>query len=267
MPTTGTEVTAHIEGWADEASELIFSVAVAHGPQIDDESLTCTVAGQPIEVAELITTDGTRLHKAVTGSGQLILDYRAMVSGQATPAACEPSQDVVYRRPSRYCESDKLGIIGAKLFAGLSGQELVNEIVSWVNTNLHYVPGSSGPTDGAVDTYLAQEGVCRDFAHLTIALLRACGLPARLVSVYAPGLRPMDFHAVAEVCLDGTWQVVDATRLAPRPSMIRIATGRDASDTAFITTHTGGFRLSQMQVTVYRYEGLPSDNFGSPVSI
>ena len=64
-------------------------------------------------------------------------------------------------------------------------------------------PGSSLPTDGAVQTLLARKGVCRDYAHLVIALLRALDVPARLVSVYAPGLSPMDFHAVAEANLDG----------------------------------------------------------------
>ena len=82
---------------------------------------------------------------------------------------------------------------------------------SWVGTRLNYVPGSSDPIDGAVDTLLAGPGVCRDFAHLVVALLRAVNVPARVVSVYAPGLYPMDFHAVAEAFVEGQWRVVDAT--------------------------------------------------------
>src|SRR5690606_9649604 len=82
----------------------------------------------------------------------------------------------------------------------------------------------------------AGAGVCRDFAHVVAALLRAHDLPARLVSVYAPGLRPRDFHAVVEAHVAGRWLVVDATRLAPRAGLVRIATGRDAADTAFLTT-------------------------------
>ena len=73
------------------------------------------------------------------------------------------------------------------------------------------MPGSSDPIDGAVDTLLAGAGVCRDFAHLVVALLRAVNVPARVVSVYAPGLYPMDFHAVAEAFVEGQWRVVDGT--------------------------------------------------------
>ena len=111
-----------------------------------------------------------------------------------------------------------------------------------------------------MDTYLAQEGVCRDFAHLVIAFLRACGLPARLVSVYAPGLDPMDFHAVVEVALEGRWQVVDATRMAPRASLVRIANGRDASDTAFLTLQSGQVTFGSVSVTCFRREGLPVED-------
>jgi len=91
--------------------------------------------------------------------------------------------------------------------------------------------------------------VCRDFAHLVVALLRAVKVPARLVSVYAPGLSPMDFHAVAEAFVEGQWRVVDATLLAPRQSRVRITTGRDAADTAFLDNHKGGITLNDIAVT------------------
>jgi transglutaminase-like putative cysteine protease len=93
----------------------------------------------------------------------------------------------------------------------LRDRDLVQAVRAWVNKRFHYLSGSSRFTDGAAETYLARQGVCRDFAHLVITLLRARGVPARSASVYAPGLTPMDFHAVAEVALDGTWEVVDAT--------------------------------------------------------
>ena len=85
----------------------------------------------------------------------------------------------------------------------------------WVEAHLAYVPGSSAPTDGAVDTLLSGSGVCRDCGRLTVSLLRAMNGPARLVAVYAPGLRPMDFHAVAEALQDGAWHVIDSTSPAP----------------------------------------------------
>src|SRR5699024_9044914 len=116
-------------------------------------------------------------------------------------------------------------------------------------------------TDGAVDSILQASGVCRDFAHVVIALLRALGTPARLVSVYAPGLEPMDFHAVAEAWVDGAWHIVDATRLAPRESMVRIATGRDAADTAFLTTRGGRTTFNRQVVTAELVAGeLPAED-------
>jgi len=91
--------------------------------------------------------------------------------------------------------------------------------------------------------------VCRDFAHLSIALLRALGDPARLAAVYAPGLSPMEFHAVCEAMVDDAWWVVDATRLAPRQSLLRVATGRDAADTAFLTSFGAPVGLTALEVT------------------
>ena len=122
-------------------------------------------------------------------------------------------------------------------------------MISWVNEQLAYVAGSSLPTDGAVRTLLARQGVCRDFAHLSIALLRALNVPARLAAVYAPGLSPMEYHAVAEAFVDNAWWVVDATQLAPRQSLLRISTGRDAADTAFLTNFGAPTTLDNLQVT------------------
>ncbi len=98
-----------------------------------------------------------------------------------------------------------------------------------------------------------------DYAHLVVALLRALDVPARLVAVYAPGLDPMDFHAVAEAYIDGAWHVVDATALAPRSTLLRIATGRDAADTAFLTTIGGLVALRMLNVTA-TVDDLPLDD-------
>ena len=117
----------------------------------------------------------------------------------------------MYLRPSRYAEADKFFGFAATEFGNYTDSAtLLEKVSSWVGTRLNYVPGSSDPIDGAVDTLLAGDGVCRDYAHLVVALLRAVNVPARLVSVYAPGCHPMDFHAVAEAFVDGHWRVVDA---------------------------------------------------------
>ena len=133
-------------------------------------------------------------------------------------------------------------------FDGLDGKNLLDAVSSWVGQHLTYVSGSSGPTDGAVKIYLERAGVCRDYAHLVTALLRSRGVPARLVSVYAPGLEPMDFHAVVEARLDDGWYLLDATNLAPRQAMVRIATGRDAADCAFLSYHGGYVGLERMRI-------------------
>jgi transglutaminase-like putative cysteine protease len=108
--------------------------------------------------------------------------------------------------------------------------------------------------------------VCRDYAHLVIAFLRAHDVPARLVSAYAPGLSPMDFHAVVDVGLDDAWQVVDATGLAPRQSLMRIATGRDAADTAFLSSAGAAVLLNVLAVTAVADE-LPRDDITLPARL
>ena len=111
---------------------------------------------------------------------------------------------IEYLRPSRYAESDKLAVIAAQEFGGITApDDLLAGVAAWVGGHLSYVSGSSDPIDGSVDTYLLGKGVCRDYAHLVVAFLRARNVPARLVAVYAPGLSPMDFHAVAEAFVNG----------------------------------------------------------------
>jgi transglutaminase-like putative cysteine protease len=153
-------------------------------------------------------------------------------------------------------------------FAGIAQPELLlPAISSWVGTQLSYVRGSSRSTDGAVETLLQRRGVCRDYAHLVIALLRSLNVPARLTSVYAPGLDPMDFHAVAEAAIDGKWYVVDATLLAPRKSLVRICTGRDAADTAFLSTYRGSVELAELEVFAVVNGELPRDDVTELVSL
>jgi transglutaminase-like putative cysteine protease len=109
--------------------------------------------------------------------------------------------------------------------------------------------------------------VCRDFAHLAIALLRSKDVPARLAAVYAPGLSPMDFHAVAEAYIEGAWYVIDPTGLAPRETMLRITAGRDSSDTAFLSTVGGSLSLKTLKVSAGVNGGLPGEDPGQPVML
>ena len=102
--------------------------------------------------------------------------------------------------------------------------------------------------------------MCRDYAHLVVALARAVGMPARYVSVYAPGLSPMDAHAVVEIGVDGRWFVFDATRLAPRRSMVRIGTGRDAADVAILSSLGGVSGPTYFEVTATASPVLPDED-------
>jgi hypothetical protein len=263
-------VGATVELDVSEEAELVWSLAVAGGdggPHLSSESLLVEVDGAPLEVEELLVNDGGRLHLCRARPGRLRLSYAATVDGVAEAAKVDPVDDIVYRRPSRYAESDELGPTAWAEFSRLEGKDLLDAVSSWVGTQLYYVGGSSRPTDGAAQTLLARQGVCRDFAHLVIAMLRARNVPARLVAVYAPGLSPMDFHAVVEAEVDGLWRVVDATSLAPRQSVVRIATGRDASDTAFLTVQSGRADLISMEVTATSAPDLPQDDLTSLVSL
>ena len=166
-----------------------------------------------------------------------------------TPLAADPLDAVTYVRPSRYIESDTLVGLATAELRGLTGVDLLHGARAWVAERFTYVPGSTRGSDGVRDVLLSRRGVCRDYAHVVAGLLRAVDVPARTVSVYAPGLAPMDFHAVVEAYLDGQWYVLDATGLAPRGSMVRIATGRDAADTAFMSTYGGAVTLRSMRAT------------------
>jgi hypothetical protein len=249
-----------------QEAELVWAVAAADGPELAFEELSVSVDGTPVPVEELRVADGGRLHVCRAPQGSLTLTYAAEINGTTVPAEVDPVDDIVYRRPSRYAESDELGPTAWAEFSLLEGKPLLDAVSSWVGTQLYYVSGSSRHTDGATQTLLARQGVCRDFAHLVIALLRARNVAARLVSVYAPGLQPMDFHAVVEAAIDGEWRVVDATTLAPRASLVRIATGRDASDTAFLTVQSGRADLVGMQVDATASD-LPEDDLTRLVSL
>ncbi|MFI5427002.1 transglutaminase family protein [Aeromicrobium sp. UC242_57] len=251
-------VSAHLELFLHGEADLIFSIAVARGAEVD-EALTLTSNGEPVEAHEIIGRHGTRLHRLQAAPGPLVLDYTAEVSGHTATVPTHVLDVIDYLRPSRYCESDTLFATARSEFGGATGHELVDRVVTWVGARVRYVSGASQPTDGAVATLLARAGVCRDFAHLVVALLRALDVPARLASVYAPGLSPMDFHAVAEAYVEGEWHVVDATGLAPRGSMLRIATGQDAAGTAFLSQYGAAVDLRRIAVTAV-VDGLPHDD-------
>jgi transglutaminase-like putative cysteine protease len=254
-----------------EPLEMLVQVAVSTaGLAAADviENLRATSNGAPVDLVEVMVAGNGRVHICRPPLGRVHIDYDATVIGYANPSHVTDDERIVYRRPSRYAESDRLARIAQAEFFGITDpSELLAAVSSWTGSKLRYVPGSSGPTEGAVDTMLKREGVCRDYAHIVIALLRGLDIPARLAAVYAPGLNPMDFHAVAEAAIGDEWRVVDATLLAPRSSLVRIATGRDAADTAFVSTYGGAAELLEVRVSATVDGPLPADDIHQLVSI
>jgi hypothetical protein len=259
-PVTRT-VSARLEVAAEPVTEVELQVAVARSAGLEVvERLAVVHDGVELPVHEVPAPHGGRQHVVVLPAGASTISYDAVVTGRAVAPAVEPADLSVYRRPSRYATSDTFGGFAASEFGHLALDDLLPAVASWVGTRLQYAPGSSGPSDGASETLLSGAGVCRDYAHLVTTLLRALGVPARLVAVYAPGCDPMDFHAVVEAHVDGGWYAVDATALAPRASMLRIATGRDAADTAFMSTVRGNVTLTSYEVGAVADDGLPDDD-------
>lgn len=151
----------------------------------------------------------------------------------ATPVTALDHPAVTYLFPSRYCQSDRLGKLAWDLFGNLeTPYDKVVKITEWIYDNVDYLPGSTNAVTSAYDTVTQRVGVCRDFAHLGIALCRALNIPARYFTGFAYELQPRDFHACFECLIGGNWMVFDATRLAQLNGLVRIATGRDAADTA-----------------------------------
>ncbi|GAB90928.1 transglutaminase-like domain-containing protein [Gordonia rhizosphera] len=261
MTTPPRDVSAALEVYVSAATELEMQIAVAKLPGLTlTEELAVTMDGIPVQPEEIIGEHGSRIHRLQVWSGLVVVDYSAHIATPAYPVPVLPTDRSIYLRPSRYAECDKFfGFAAGQFDASLPPAVLLNQVADFVEARLKYIPGASDPIDGAVDTLLAGAGVCRDFGHLAVALLRALNIPARLVAVYAPGCSPMDFHAVAEASIDNEWVAVDPTRLAPRQSLVRIATGRDAADIAFLDNHRGQINLNYYQVFATVDGDLPID--------
>jgi transglutaminase-like putative cysteine protease len=245
-------------------AEIVLQVAAA-GPDdlVLEELFSASLNTELLSYEELPGAAGGRQHVLRVEPGKLLVVYEAKVARDPVgdPQKVTLRDRVDALRPSRYCPSDRLSGFARSRF-GLEplAVDKVRAICEYVNRHIRYVSGSSSGTTDAVDTLVSGQGVCRDFAHLVAALCRAVDVPARVSGVYAPGLSPMDLHAVVETDIDGRWQVWDATRLAPRPSLVRIATGRDAADTAFATVLSGHAELTTLEVTAVAGGQLPTDD-------
>lgn len=241
------EIDAH-------GADFIFNVHAARTPcqSIQAESLRLS---QPVE--SHMHTDpasGNRYLRLRAGPGELSLAYAATVdlahhhADAATlpevPVQRLPPQVLGYIYPSRYCQSDRLIGLSIREFGHLPhGHARVQAICDWVRQRVTFTPNTTNSNTSAVDTLIEQVGVCRDFAHLMIALCRAVNIPARFATGtdYGadPALGPPDFHAYVEVYLGDRWVIFDPSDTAIPMGLLRMGTGRDAADVAFATIFGG----------------------------
>ncbi len=177
-----------------------------------------------------------------------------------------------YTLPSRYCDSDKLLQFAWEKFGSIApGLPQVDAISNWLHTNIEYRFGSGRSDISAYDVIQRGYGVCRDFAHTTIALCRALNLPARYVTGHLPDIgyidpgSPMDFHAYSEVYIGGHWFTYDARYNVPRIGRVKVSCGLDAVDGAFSTIY-GPAKLTHFDVWAYQVPpGVVS--VGSPIDL
>ncbi len=227
-----------------EPAEALILLEAAQGPdqRVLEESLRFSPA---LDVTRFDDPSMFERRALVRAEGELSIAYRAIVdvaprsgrlAGLAQHAIADlPVEALRYLRPSRFCPSDMMQRFVDRQFRHYGGGDKVEAIAAWISDHGDYVPGVSSAQTTALETFVDRAGVCRDFAHLTISLCRAADIPARAVSAYAWKLEPPDLHAVAEVFVGGAWRLVDATCKAPVEGLVRVATGADAADIAFLS--------------------------------
>jgi transglutaminase-like putative cysteine protease len=163
-----------------------------------------------------------------------------------------PDSVLQFLLPSRYCPSDQasMGLLANQIVLGItSAYAQVKAIQNWIQSNVEYRYGTSDASTSAIETANARAGVCRDFAHLGIALCRSINIPARMVVGYLYQLEPMDLHAWFEAFVGNRWYTFDATQQEPKGNRISIAYGRDAADVALVTQF-GPANLVDMKIWV-----------------
>ncbi len=235
-------------------ADFIFNVHAAHtrDQTVLAEQLTLS---QPV-VAKIHTEQatGNRYMRVHAQPGWLTMTYATTVDldhHRADPARLRevpvgrlPPQVIGYLYPSRYCQSDRLAKVAFNEFGHLAqGYSRAKAICDWVQQHVAFTSNTSNSTTSAVDTLVERVGVCRDFAHLMIALCRALNIPARFATGtdYGadPALGPPDFHAYVEVYLGDRWYIFDPSGTAIPMGLVRLGTGRDAADVAIATIFGG----------------------------
>jgi transglutaminase-like putative cysteine protease len=193
---------------------------------------------------EIMSTDGESrfIRLKAEADSQFTIRYQASVDidyniiqqrklSNTVPVNNLDAGEMTYLFPSRYCQSDKLQKLASKEFGKIdTAYGKVAAITEWIYNNVEYSSGITNSSTSAYDTLTERVGVCRDFAHLGIALCRALSIPARYFTGYAYNLNPPDFHACFEAYIGAEWIFFDPTKLVPVNGLVKIANGRDAAD-------------------------------------
>ena len=208
-----------------------------HEPQTRNRFVRCDVGPGALRVRYLARVDVTPIEP----------DTQAA----EVPITMLPVDAFACLRGSRYCEAEAVFNLACRLFGQMTpGFARVDAICRWIRENIDYKIGTSTPSYSAMDVLALRAGVCRDFAHLAITFCRALNIPARFVTGYARYAEPPpDFHAVFEAFLGGRWQLFDPTDLSPMRDLVRIGTGRDASEVPF-ATFFGTARLRRLSALI-----------------
>lgn len=235
-------------------ADFVFNIHAAHTAQ---QTISAEKLYLSQQIPSAIHTDpltGNRYLRLRAEPGPLSVSYQATVDIEhfrsppeqiaEVPVRCLPPEVMGYIYPSRYCQSDRLLKLANDEFGNLwQGYGRVLAIRDWVQRQVTFASNTSNSNTSAVDTLIERVGICRDFAHLMIALCRAVNIPARFTTGtdYGadPVLGPPDFHAYVEVYLGDRWYIFDASGTAIPMAFVRFGTGRDAADVAFATIFGG----------------------------
>ncbi len=219
-----------------EAAAMVHQIVENHALKLSgDPRLTRRTAGDEIGERVWLQAEGHLdcTYNARISLARLPVDLAVM---GATPLHDLPAEVIKYLLPSRYCPINEFDFLADQQFGSREGGALIAAMSSWICENFTYDIGASNPTTSAQQSFEQRRGVCRDYAHVLISMARASGIPARYASVYSPDVDPMDFHAVAEVYMEGAWQMIDPTGMSSPQRTAIIGVGRDATDVAFLTS-------------------------------
>jgi len=212
------------------------------------------VMNPPVELTAYRDGFGNWCSRLVAPKGRMVISTDALIhdhglpdvlvpEARQVPVEDLPESTLVYLLGSRYCDTDELSDVAWKRFGdGPQGWARVQAICDFVHHHIEFGYQYASNTRTALQAYREGRGVCRDYAHLAIALCRCMNIPARYCTGYLgdyatePPYGTMDFAGWFEAYLGDKWHTFDARNNTPRVGRVLIARGRDACDVALSST-------------------------------